>query len=88
MPNVKDSTLIARVKKIHLKYWKDTVGTSARQKQTYEKISSMLHNLGNMSVRRDVDTVDRNCISSAMRLFVDADSDSEQSELDDYIVTT
>lgn len=57
--------------------------TPARQKQTYEKLSSMLHNLGNENERRIV-SVSTIFVSSAMRLFADVDSDSEQSELDEY----
>lgn len=58
--------------------------TSARQKQTYEKVSSMFENYGNENEQRRENVVDANLASSAMRLFMDNDSDSEQNELEEY----
>lgn len=58
--------------------------TPARQKQTCERVSSMLDNLGGDNQRRRVNFTGSNLASSSMRLFVDVDSDSEQNELDEY----
>lgn len=58
--------------------------TPARQQKTYEEVSTMLDRFGEGAAQRRGNNVVTNMTSSAMRLFVDNDSDSEQNELDEY----
>lgn len=106
-PNVKDSVLIAQIKRVGMTYWTDIVGpyitqshdiatffhpmmkglkahTADRRNKTYQKVSSMMDNFGETHSSRRMNSVGTNLTSSAMRLFVDHDSDSEHNELQDY----